>query len=53
VPGQGWIADDGEENGDLEAWVLLNWGPPDNPNLYVVQGYYTIERGDTVGAWHA
>ena len=53
VPGQGWIDDDGEENGDLEAWVLLNWGPPQNPNLYVVQGYYTIERGDTVGAWHA
>ena len=52
VPGQGWVADDGEENGDLEAWVLLNWGPPSNPNLYVVQGYYTNERGDTVGAWH-
>lgn len=53
VPGQGWVADDGEENGDLEAWTLLNWGPPDNPNLYTIQGYYTNERGNTVGAWRA
>jgi len=53
VPGQGWVADDGEENGDLEAWVLLGWGPPDNPNLYTIQGYYTNERGDTVGAWRS
>lgn len=51
VPGQGWVADDGEENGDLEAWVLMGWGPPSNPNMYVIQGYYTIEQGDTVGAW--
>lgn len=51
IPGQGWVADDGEENGDLEAWTLLNWGPPSNPNLYVIQGYYTNERGDTIGAW--
>lgn len=51
IPGQGWVADDGEENGDLEAWTLLNWGPPTNPNLYVIQGYYTNERGDTIGAW--
>lgn len=53
VPGQGWVADDGEENGDLEAWVFFGWGPPDNPNLYNVQGYYTNERGNTIGAWHA
>lgn len=53
VPGQGWVADDGEENGDLEAWVLLDWGPPSNPKLYTVQGYYTNERGNTVGAWRA
>ena len=51
VPGQGWVADDGEENGDLEAWILLPWGPPDNSTEYMVQGYYTNERGDTVGAW--
>lgn len=53
VPGQGWVAADGQENGDLEAWVLLNWGPPANPAEYVIQGYYTNERGDTVGAWRA
>jgi hypothetical protein len=52
VPGQGWVADDGEENGDLEAWVFFDWGPPDNPQLYNVQGYYTNERGNTIGAWH-
>jgi hypothetical protein len=51
VPGQGWVANDGEENGDLEAWILFNWGPPSNPQLYTVQGYYTNERGNTVGAW--
>jgi hypothetical protein len=51
VPGRGWVANDGEENGDLEAWVLMGWGPPSNPNLYTIQGYYTIERGNTVGAW--
>lgn len=51
VPGQGWVAADGEENGDLEAWVLMGWGPPTNPNLYTIQGYYTIEQGNTVGAW--
>jgi len=53
VPGKGWVADDGEENGDLEAWILFGWGPPSNPNLYTVQGYYTNERGNTVGAWRA
>ncbi len=53
VPGQGWVADDGEENGDLEAWIFFGWGPPDNPQLYNVQGYYTNERGNTVGAWRA
>jgi hypothetical protein len=53
VPGQGWVADDGEENGDLEAWVLFGWGPTDDPKRYTVQGYYTNERGDTVGAWHS
>ena len=52
VPGQGWVANDGEENGDLEAWVLFGWGPPEDPNRYTVQGYYTNERGNTVGAWH-
>jgi hypothetical protein len=51
IPGQGWTADDGEECGDLEAWILFNWGPPSNPNLYTIQGYYTNERGNTVGAW--
>src|SRR5579864_6513442 len=51
VPGQGWVADDGEENGDLEAWILFGWGPASDPQRYTVQGYYTIERGNTVGAW--
>ena len=51
VPGKGWLADDGQENGDLEAWILFKWGPPDDPHRYVVQGYYTNERGDTVGCW--
>ena len=51
VPGQGWVADDGEENGDLEAWVLFGWGPAGDPQRYTVQGYYTNERGNTVGAW--
>ncbi len=51
VPGQGWVADDGEENGDLEAWVLFGWGPPEDPHRYTIQGYYTNERGNTVGAW--
>ena len=49
VPGQGWVADDGSENGDLEAWVLFGWGPPADPNRYTIQGYYTIERDNTVG----
>jgi hypothetical protein len=53
VPGQGWVAADGEENGDLEAWILFGWGPPEDPQRYTVQGYYTNERGNTVGAWHA
>ena len=52
IPGQGWAADDGEENGDLEAWVLFGWGPPEDPTRYTIQGYYTNERGNTVGAWH-
>lgn len=52
VPGQGWVAADGEENGDLEAWILFGWGPPEDPQRYTVQGYYTNERGNTVGAWH-
>jgi hypothetical protein len=51
VPGQGWIADDGEENGDLEAWILFGWGPPSDPKRYTVQGYYTNQRGNTVGPW--
>lgn len=53
VPGQGWVADDGEENGDLEAWILFGWGPPEDPERYTVQGYYTNQRGNTVGKWHA
>jgi len=51
VPGQGWVAADGSENGDLEAWILFGWGPPDDPHRYTVQGYYTNERGNTVGKW--
>ena len=51
VPGQGWVADDGQENGDLEAWILFGWGPPIDPSRYTIQGYYTNERGNTVGAW--
>ena len=51
VPGKGWTDDDGKENGDLEAWILFGWGPPSNPNLYTIQGYYTNERGNTAGAW--
>jgi hypothetical protein len=51
VPGQGWIAADGSENGDLEAWILFGWGPPNDPHRYTVQGYYTSERGNTVGQW--
>ena len=51
VPGQGWVADDGEENGDLEAWIFFGWGPPEDASRYTVQGYYTNERGNTVGAW--
>jgi hypothetical protein len=53
VPGQGWVADDGQENADLEAWILFGWGPPEDPQRYTVQGYYTNERGNTVGAWRA
>jgi hypothetical protein len=51
VPGQGWVAADGEENGDLEAWILFGWGPPADPKRYTVQGYYTNEQGNTAGAW--
>ncbi|HEX4756520.1 MAG TPA: hypothetical protein VH308_01010 [Terracidiphilus sp.] len=51
IPGQGWVAADGEENGDLEAWILFGWGPPSEPSRYTVQGYYTNERGNTVGQW--
>ena len=53
VPGQGWVANDGEENGDLETWVLMGWGPHDDPKRYTIQGYYTNERDNTVGAWRA
>jgi len=52
VPGQGWVSDDGQENGDLEAWILFGWGPPDDPSRYTIQGYYTNEQGNTAGAWH-
>jgi hypothetical protein len=51
LPGWGWVADDGQETSDLEAWTLFGWGPPSEPNLYTVQGYYTNERGNTIGAW--
>lgn len=51
LPGLGWLADDGQETSDLEAWTLFGWGPPCDPNRYTVQGYYTNERGNTVGAW--
>jgi hypothetical protein len=53
VPGQGWVSDDGQEDGDLEAWILFGWGPPEDPNRYTIQGYYTNERGNTVGQWRA
>jgi hypothetical protein len=51
LPGQGWMADDGQECGDLEAWILFGWGPSTDLNRYTVQGYYTNERGNTVGQW--
>lgn len=51
IPGKGWVDDEGNENGDLEAWILMPWGPPSEPKRYVVQGYYTNERGNTIGAW--
>jgi len=51
IPGKGWVASDGQENGDLEAWILFGWGPPSDPSRYTVQGYYTNERGNTVGRW--
>jgi hypothetical protein len=51
VPGQGWMSDDGWENADLEAWILRSWGPPEQPDRYTVQGYYTNEQGNTIGAW--
>ena len=53
IPGKGWVAADGSENGDLEAWVFFPWGPPTNPKMYTVQGYYTNERGNTIGAWRS
>jgi hypothetical protein len=51
VPGKGWISADGMENGDLEAWLLYPWGPPSDSKRFAVQGYYTNERGNTIGAW--
>jgi hypothetical protein len=51
IPGKGWVADDGQENGDLEAWILFGWGPLSDPQRYTIQGYYTNERGNTIGAW--
>jgi hypothetical protein len=53
VPGQGWVSADGQETGDLEAWILFGWGPPEDPNRYTIQGYYTNQRGNTVGPWRA
>lgn len=51
IPGKGWVAADGQENGDLEAWILFGWGPPSDPKRFIVQGYYTNQQGNTVGAW--
>lgn len=53
VPGKGWVDDDGQENGDLEAWILFGWGPSSDPQRYTIQGYYTNERGNTVGPWNS
>jgi hypothetical protein len=53
IPGKGWVAADGSENGDLEAWILFGWGPPGHSKRFTVQGYYTNERGNTVGKWRA
>ncbi len=51
IPGKGWVTDDGQEKGDLEAWILFGWGPPSDPQRYAVQGYYTNEQGNMVGPW--
>jgi hypothetical protein len=51
IPGKGWISEDGLEAADLESAILFPWGPPNDPQRYIVQGYYTIEQGNTVGAW--
>jgi hypothetical protein len=53
IPGQGWVAADGSENADLEAWILFGWGPPGHTKRYTIQGYYTNERGNTAGKWRA
>lgn len=46
VPGRGWFEDStGAENADLVAWIDRSYGP------YTVQGYWTNEQGNTVGAW--
>jgi hypothetical protein len=51
VPGKGWISEDGLESADLEPGVLAAWGPPNDCSRFVVQAYYTNERGPTIGAW--
>jgi hypothetical protein len=44
--GQGWWDNsDGSENADIEAWIALQYGP------WTVQGYYTNERGNTIGTY--
>lgn len=46
VPGRGWFQDsDGSENADLVAWIDKRFGP------WWVQGFWTNEAGNTVGAW--
>jgi hypothetical protein len=51
IPGRGWVSEDGFENADLETGGLLTWDPPNCSRPFLVQAYYTNERGPTVGAW--
>jgi hypothetical protein len=51
IPGKGWVSEDGSETADLEAGGFVAWGPPNLPRRFIVQAYYTNERGPTVGAW--
>lgn len=46
--GQGWYEDStGMENADIVAWIQMPYGP------WTVQGYWTNEHGNTVGAYQA